>query len=247
MPSRWFLPIPDLDPSRVKLGFVHAAFSRWFDAAEGETSSESRVDHEANDKPYTISPPTRLNGTVGVELAVLTEDAEQLLLAAAKDGVAVRLGNQTRQIRAPRLLRRQPYDALSAGPHGTRWELAILSPLTFRSGDRATPLPSVATILGGLGRAWSLWCEPREPLRRDELGKVWVSDMDLTSELLTLTVGGRPLHIPAATGSLTLRCEPGVADRVAPLIRLASYAGIGSMTRRGLGVVEVHEAAARAE
>ena len=59
MPCRWFVPVLGVDPQRVRLEHVHAAFTRWFDRTPAE--------HSAGDKPYTVSPLTRDDrGVVGV-------------------------------------------------------------------------------------------------------------------------------------------------------------------------------------
>lgn len=239
MPSRWFVPVHSVDPERVRLEFVHAAFSRWFD--------DSEVEHEANDKPYAVSPMTAYRGRVGVEIATLSDDAQRQLEERARSGAHVRLGNQTRRVDRPVLLATQSWEQLESCPFEGLWRLELVTPTTFRSGDRSSPLPTMGTLMGGLARAWNRWSgrEPRtfEP-RRD--GALWVSDLDLRSTLLRLKLRDRhgdpmTVHLSCALGSLTLRCDDkATAARVAPLLRLAPYAGIGSMRGKGLGVARLH-------
>lgn len=247
MPSRWFIPISGLDPARVKLEFVHAAFSRWFDAPEDEVPTLVRGAHGANDKPYALSPPRLLGGQVGVEIAVLNRTAEDLLHEAATATPKVRLGSQTRSVGSPRLLAAQSYAELAAGPYGTRWDWEFATPTTFRSGDRSTPLPSVTTILDGLMACWNRWHSSGEQACLENRAAVWVSDLDLRSQPMTSTIRDRsgaqkPIHLSAVTGTMTIRCDdPGTCRQVAPLLRLARFAGVGSMRGRGLGVVNVRE------
>ena len=235
MPNRWFVPVPGVDPHRVKLEHVHAAFSGWFDSNVHE--------HDANDKPYTVSPLTDLRGQVGVEIATLTDEAERRLQSAVSGGAPVRLGNQTRAVGRPQAVLAQSWDELEACTGGSRWTLELVTPTTFRSGDRSSPLPVVSTIMTGLARSWNLWSgrENRSfDLRAD--GGLWVSDLDLRSTMLRLKIRQRDVHLSCVLGSLTLRCDDReTADRVAPLLRLTPYAGVGSMRGKGLGVVRLHE------
>lgn len=238
MPTRWFVPVPQLDPGRVRLEHVHAAFSGWFDRDE--------VEHAANTKPYTVSPLTVFQGQTGVEIATLTEQAGRQLREASGPGSRVRLGNQTRPVGRPRRLLASRWEELERAPFEDRWTLDVLTPATFRSGDRSSPLPSVATIVGGLARVWNRWSglSPRQPSAA-VLGAAWVSDLELRSEVVPLAVGKRSgehqrVHLSGSVGSLSLRCDrPEVAAQVAPLLRLAPYAGIGSMRATGLGVVRM--------
>lgn len=249
MPDRWFVPISGVDPDRVRLEHVHAAFSRWFD--------RSPTEHAANDKPYTVSPLTRdARGRVGVEIATLTATAGQRLHEATADGATVRLGNQTRPVGALRHLLGHSWAQLAGKTTDDRWRLEFLTPTTFRSGDRSSPLPQVETVMDALSRAWTAWSDTPLPApaadaadvidcRTGGWGAVWVSDLDLRSVTVSLRVRRRdatfqPLTLSAALGSLTLRCdEPAAAARAGPLLRLAAYCGIGGMTGKGFGVTRV--------
>jgi CRISPR-associated endoribonuclease Cas6 len=247
MPSRWFLPLPNLDPSHVKLDHVHAAISRWFDADVADASESSRPAHDAKLKPYTISPPVQRRGVAGIEVAVLSQDAEDELLSTAITGPSIRVGQQALLVGDPRLVMEQTYAEMASPPFGNRWDVAFLTPTTFRSRGRSTPLPSVGAIMTGLLAQWNRWNDvgvSLGPIARDAM---WVSDLQLMSEPLTITISsktGKPsqLHLSAVTGSLVLRCDqPETAEVVSPLLRFASYCGVGSVRGRGLGVVQVRE------
>ena len=241
MPSRWWVPVPGVDPDRVKLEFVHAAVSRWFD--------RSAAEHAAGEKPYAVSPlaADERGGPPGLEIAVFTDVAERRLLAATGEGSGIRLGNQIRATgRATRMMS-ATWDELAAGPHEQAWELTFATPVTFRSGNRATPLPEVGTILFGLARAWTAWSDLQLPPPHLAIDKTYVSDLELTSTTLRIAIpkrsgdGGRvEIAVPGSLGMLRLRCsDPHAAATAAPLLRFAAYAGVGSMTRRGLGVTRL--------
>lgn len=238
MPSRWFVPIIGLDPERVRPDQVHAACTAWFD--------RSTVEHIANEKPYAVSPLTRgLRGQVGVEVATLSPEAGERLAAATESGATVRLGNQTRPLGQPQLMHGESWAMLASHVEDGRWELTFVTPVTFRSGDRSSPLPQPRTILQGLSRAWRAWSDTPLPAIDDVLGAVWVCDLDLRSATLPLRVRRRDgarqgVTLSGSLGSLVLRCDdPETAAAVGPLIRLAAYAGVGSMTLKGLGVTRV--------
>lgn len=249
MPSRWWVPIPRLDPSMVKLEFVHAAFSGWFDRTMAE--------HKAGDKPYAVSPPSRRGGHVGVEISLLNDVAHERFAEATQRSSEVRLGHQKRLTDRPHLVQRASWREL-ARPTGDReWTLHLLTPTTFRSGPRSSPLPSVETVIAGLRRAWNLWCDepdliplpqdPRDPAYR----RVWVSDLALTSTVTELTIGRTSgarsaVHLSGCTGSMTFRADDDVtAAWAGPLLRLAEYCGVGSMRAKGFGVAELETRGSR--
>jgi CRISPR-associated endoribonuclease Cas6 len=260
------MPVVGVDPTRVRLEHVHAAFSRWFDRSPAE--------HAANDKPYTVSPLTRdERGRTGVEIATLTETAGRRLREATADGATVRLGNQTRPVGAPEHLIGRSWAQLAENTTDDRWQLEFLTPTTFRSGDRASPLPHVGTVMNGLARTWNACSDTRiEPPAADAAhgvdsradvvdcrtdtdvnagadtegwGAVWVSGLDLRSVTVSVRVRRRdgsfqPITVSAALGSLTLRCDDSrAAARAGPLLQLAAYCGVGGMTGKGFGVTRV--------
>jgi CRISPR-associated endoribonuclease Cas6 len=248
MPSRWFVSVPGADPDRVRLEHVHAAFSRWFD--------HSRAEHAATDKPYALSPLTRdERGTVGLEIATLSDVASGRLATALRNRKPVRLGNQTRALGQARLLVGESWASLSGHATDGRWRLEFVTPTTFRSGDRSTPMPRVDTMLDGLSRAWSLWADHELPGREGAWSALWVSDLDVRSVVVRLRVKRadgtmQEITVSGALGEVTLRCDDrAAAERVGPLLRLAAYSGVGGMTLKGLGVTRVtpHRAAAALE
>lgn len=241
MPQRWWVPLPHIDPRRVAVSHVHAAVSGWFD--------QSLAEHNSNDKPYSLTPISRAaGGEVGIEVGVLTTYAEQCLQHGVAQPTGIRLGSQLSPVGTPRLIHAESWAGLATPTEARAWQLELLTPTTFRSGDRASPLPSVRTILEGLHRAWTTWADPAlaPPNLRVAVDQAWVSDLQLTSEVLELPISRRrgdvrgQAVVSGCRGTLTLRASNiDAAQALSPLVRLAAYTGVGGMTRRGLGVTRV--------
>lgn len=243
MPSRWFVPLLGLDPNQVRLEHLHAAFSAWFD--------DNAVEHAAGEKPYCISPLTLDCGQIGVLIGTLNSHAEGRVAQPSRH--TVRLANQTCRVGAPRRVAGGSWTELAGATQSRSWVLKLLTPATFRSGDRSSPLPNVATLIAGLARAWRTWCPDPGMLdvpdasgpSNTRSGRLWVSDLELRSAVLPLRVGGRSgeshtIHLSGVTGSLTLRAVDGATARWAgPLLHLAPFCGVGSMRGKGLGLVDV--------
>lgn len=239
MPSRWWVPVNGIRPEFVKLHHIHGAVTRWFD--------DTTEDHEANEKPYAISPLGAGPGdSVGIEIATLTDEAARRVVEHTAPGQQIRLGNQTRHLGRARELRRESWNDLLSHGEDRQWTLEFVTPTTFRSGNRSSPLPLPATIVQGLQLAWSAASTMPAPATAADVSALWVSDLDLRSEVLTLPIrrrdgqADRPVVVSGCLGSLTMRCDdPEVSARLGPLLRLAAYTGVGSFTRKGLGVTRV--------
>lgn len=238
MPSRWWVPLDGLASPSVSLTHVHAAFSRWFD--------ETGPEHHFGDKPYALSPVGGTDTAVGVEIGTLSDEADRRLLKAAEQAPKLTLGRQRAVAGPPVLVSRDSWPELAAYDGATRWRLDFVSPVTFRSGDRSSPAPHAATILSGLRRAWMAWSDHPLPADAEVSAAAYISDLDLASEVLTFALRSQGRNaktvvtISAATGHVVLRAtRPDAAPAVNALLRLAAYSGVGSMTRKGLGVTRV--------
>lgn len=244
MPARWFVPLEGLDPSRVQSHHWHAAITRWFD--------EDPASHTANRKPYSVSPPTddpSAGAGVGVQIGTLTDDAAARLMKAAYEGASIRLGSARCVVSGPpRVLRSTSWMRLSATPTAVgQWQLTFLTPATFRSANRSSPLPQLRSMLTNLAEVWNLWSPVALDgvLAEQAARAAWVSDLDLRSASFRspLTRGADPqkaIHLSGSLGSMTIRCdEPDVRPVVGALLGMTEYAGVGAMTVRGLGVTEV--------
>ncbi|MBK8468417.1 MAG: CRISPR system precrRNA processing endoribonuclease RAMP protein Cas6 [Candidatus Phosphoribacter sp.] len=243
MPSRWFVPLAGIDPHRVQLHHVHAAVSRWFDRGS---------EHWAGEKPYAVSPLVERDGRVGVEVGLLGKPAHERFAAVAADVMKVKLGPTVGRLGRPVRLRQRSWEELARQCQARSWTLELLTPTTFRSGDRSTPLPEVQTVLSGLARSWQAWCPepdllplPGPAADPAPYRAVWVSDLRLTSSVTELQVRGRDgipriVLMSGVTGTMHLRADDDAAARWAgPLLALAPFAGVGSMRAKGFGVVDV--------
>ena len=218
---------------------VHAAVSSWFDLLPGE--------HDAKTKPFAVSPLRHADDTVdrlGFEVGVLSPEAGERLADATGPGSTIRLGARTVPLGERSCIARESWTELAV-PSGRRtWTLEFLTPVTFRKGDRSTPLPVPASLLRGLQDSWNAFSgQPPRTLSRAQVDDIWVSEISGRSE--TLRVSG--VTLSGFVGQVQLRCgDPAVAEAVDPLLRTATYCGIGSAKAKGLGVVRLIRAAAPA-
>lgn len=234
MPARFWVPLDGVRPP-VPGEYLHAAISRWFDEGEGEEPDS----HHAVVKPYTISPVAAQGCEHGVEVSVLSRSAAQRLLARTAQGCRIRLGTETVRCGSARLISSIAWQALQQ-PRQHRWTLTFLTPTTFRTGNRSTPLPTPSVVLRAPTEAWARFSAlPPLVLSPQDASQVWVSALSITSS--ALQVNGRP--VTGVLGDITYRCDDtAVAATVGPLFRLAPYCGVGSFRGKGFGVVELSAA-----
>lgn len=236
MPSRWWLPLQGTQPERVRLEHLHAAVSRWFD--------QTVEQHAAGAKPYAISPLARDTGSsgIGFEVATLTVGAEERFLERVAPPATVRLGVQQAILGQARLTSVESWSSL-ATPSGARsWKLEFVTPVTFRRGNRSSPLPVAGSVLRGLLHNWNSWSGmPVRNVTRQETDEIWVSDINGRSESIRVS----EVRMSAFVGWVCFRCDnQAVADLVDPLFRLAPYSGVGSAKTKGLGVTRLDQRSA---
>ena len=237
MPSRWWIPLQGARPDRVRLEHLHAAVSRWFDRTPEQ--------HAAGTKPYALSPLARdaESSGVGFELSTLTADVEEQLLERVAPPATIRLGPGQVLLGQLRRTDSEAWPSLAI-PSGARsWDLEFVTPVTFRRGNRSSPLPVAGSVLRGLLDSWNAWSGlPIRNLTRQDSDEIWVSDIQGRSE--PITVSG--IRLSAFVGRVCFRCDDqAIADLVDPLFRLAPYAGVGSAKAKGLGVTRLHRALMR--
>lgn len=255
MPSRWFLPIPRLDPARVKPEFIHATFTAWFDKSEaapaedpedataGVVGDVGRPEHRNQIKPYAFSRPyVNGSGESGIEFGLLTAHAEHLFLDAVGEPREVRLGNQIRESGMPRLVERASYAQLAARASDQHWRISLDTPATFRAGRNFSPLPSVRALFSGLRSKWQELSDVPLPADTDQACSVYVSyfDLRMVPGTVRFRPGDEPSAVPGSTGTLEVRCpNPTEAAVVGPLLHLANFSGVGAYTAWGFGVARV--------
>lgn len=235
MPEIWFLPL-DV-PMPTKAEHLHAALSAWFDTETPDAPDR----HHDNTKPYTISPPTQHRGRWGVEVSTVTPEASWRLTSAATAGKPIRLGHRQVRVGHPEVLVRASWWDLTTRKTIGRWVVDFMSPTTFRSGQRASPLPTPPVMLRGPIESWAAY-SGLPPLLDDtrRLRELWVSRVDLETVSMSL----RKISWPAVLGRIEVRSDdPSLSSMVEPLFALAPFCGVGSFRGKGFGVVRLARAA----
>jgi len=231
MPSRWEIPLPGADPEAVRAEHLHAAISNWFDDDEEQ--------HHRPVKPYSVSPPREGPNGVVIEIGLLDDALVPRLLSRAGPGSRLRLGRQI--ITATKGAQQSAVASwadLGRGRPVSAWGLRFVTPLTFRRGNRFTPLPAPSPILGGLRRSWNAFAPPELAVTLDLSGDpAWVTDIDGHNEVMS--VNGRT--VSGFLGRLRIECEAGsdAAGAVSRIVALAPFSGIGAYTTRCFGVTRL--------
>lgn len=258
--SRFWVPLLDAVPP-VAGNHLHAAFTAWFDESESDTpggggsgltrhGGPAACGHSARPKPYALSPLTDGADGPGIFLSVVSSDAWDALAWHAQRVATVDLGGRPCRIGRLELVEQVSWDRLRRGDGARAWLIEFLTPTVFRTNNRHSPLPSLASMVRSPAEVW----ERYGPLPSVQVslppGTAWVSELDLRSVPFQTTArpaqrGARgkisvPSSVVGVLGRLLLHCED--ADRAASLgalLDLANYTGIGSYRARGMGVVHV--------
>jgi CRISPR-associated endoribonuclease Cas6 len=231
MPSRWEITLPTVTPGTVRLEHLHAVVSTWLD--EPGT-------HHAHTKPYSVSPPRDGDHGPVIEVGLLDDRLADRLLSRAAPGVRVRLGRTVLTLsRPPRQIAGSGWAALAERRTTRSWCLRFATPLTFRRGNKFTPLPAPRPLLGSLRQAWSAHAPADlEPIILDlAQDPVWVTDIAGSNEVSK--VNGR--IVSGFVGRLRLEsdADPLTTAAIDRVLRLAPYSGVGAYTTRGFGVTRL--------
>lgn len=239
MPASYWIPLPGVRPP-IKQDHLHAAFSRWFDTSQQTVPASDG--HNANVKPYTVSPLSgTAGGPFGVEVAVLMGATEDRLRLCAGSGNPIRLGRAHVRVGPPVLQFSADWPELAESGHCREWDIEFLTPTTFRSGNRSSAFPEPSAMLRAPLQCWNAFSgQPPIELSSRESALVWVSDFDIRSVRLSLN----SLIVKGVLGTIRVRCDDAsVAAKVARLMRLAPFCGIGSFRGRGCGIVRLRQTA----
>lgn len=230
MPSRWAVPLPGIEPGAVRWEHLHAAISTWFD--------DDAEQHHRPVKPWSVSPPRDGPDGPVVEVGLLDDGLVDRLRTCAAPGTRLRLGRTVVTASAePRLLAAAPWNDLVSGFRARAWCLRFATPVTFRRGNRFTPLPAPSPVLGSLRRAWNTHAPADLAVDLDlAADPVWVTDIDGRNEVVQVN----KLTVSGFVGRLRLECDDeAVADAVSRVVRIAPFAGIGAYTTRCFGVTRI--------
>ena len=193
----------------------------------------------------------RAGGAVAVLEVRLLDDALAARLGrAVRPGRAVRLGEGEYRIAAPaRETGRASWADLRRWAGERAWQVRFLTPVCLRRGNRTSPWPAPESVARGLAERWQRLdpsTAPPPPARGPS--PVWVSDIEGHSEAHILP--RRDRHggqwrmteevISGFTGRIRYVCDHGSQAEAADfgaLLAFAAYAGAGSHTTYGFGVM----------
>jgi CRISPR-associated endoribonuclease Cas6 len=256
MPSRWEVMLTGPADAAIPLTAPHAVISGWLDdrGIGRDGPSAPRFAHAGQARKWAFGPLRAMNGDrAGIVMQVrLLDDAlgERLMINTAP-GSAVRLGSWHYGVGEPARLVEQASWPDLRGPQGVRaWQVRFASPACARRRNRAAPLLNPDALALGLAERWRLLDPSTVPALPwlPGPGPVWISDLDghTKVQLLSRTArqDGRAVRreevISGFVGRVRYVCDHGTDDEAAAfgaLLAFASFAGAGSHTAYGFGVV----------
>lgn len=259
MPSRWEVMLAGPRDAAIPLTAPHAVVSGWLDdppsrAAESEAGARSA--HRGAARGWACGPfravaaegPGQSAAVTVVQVRLLDDGLAGRLQEAVRPGLAVRLGAHRYQVAAPaRLAGQAGWAELRAWSGERAWQVRFDTPVCLRRGNRTSPWPAPESVARGLAERWQrLHPGTAPPLPGPGAGAVWVSDIDGRSQAQVLTRRGRGSGRPAGevvsgfAGRVRYVCDQGTdaeASAFGALLAFAAYAGAGSHTAYGFGVV----------
>jgi CRISPR-associated endoribonuclease Cas6 len=198
----------------------------------------------------TPTGPDLAGAAIWLQVRLLDDGLSERLLAAAKPGHAVRLGLHDYEItEEPRLTEQVSWQALRRWPGARAWQVRFVTPVCLRRGNRTSPWPAPESVARGLAERWHrLDPQTAPPAPGPGAGPVWVSDIEGHNEVQTLTRNIRRDHgwrledevISGFVGRIRYVCDRGTDAEAAAfdaLMAFAAFAGVGSHTTYGFGVV----------
>jgi hypothetical protein len=255
MPSCWEVTLAGLADAGIPLAAPHAVVSGWLDdrgpdlrgARAGQSGHGDRV------KKWAFGPLRALGEQPGfvMQIRLLDDTLAGRLTARATPGTAVRLGSGHYRILGPaRLVGQATWAELRNPPVARAWQVRFASPACVRRRNRAAPLLSPDALALGLADRWRLLDAATAPALPwlPAPGPVWVSDLDGHTEVQILSrtarQNGGPVRreevISGFVGRVRYVCDHGTDAEAAAfgaLLAFASFAGAGSHTAYGFGVM----------
>jgi hypothetical protein len=256
MPSRWNVMLVGPGDAAIPLTAPHAVVSGWLDdpgpSRPGARARQSG--HADQAKKWAFGPlrtATAHHAGIVMQIRLLDDTLGERLTAATAPGTPVRLGPWRYHVREPaRLIEQVSWPDLRTPTAAGAWQVRFISPACTRRHNRAAPLLNPDALALGLAERWRLL----DPLTAPALpwlpgpGPVWVSDLDGHTEVQLLWRRTRrdgewvrqEEVISGFTGRVRYVCDQGSeAERAAfdALLNFAAFAGAGSHTAYGFGVV----------
>jgi CRISPR-associated endoribonuclease Cas6 len=262
MPSRWEVALTGPRAVPVPLAALQAVVSGWLDdppRGHGPGSEAGvRSAHVGQARawacgPLQACPPGDRGGAGAVavlQVRLLDDGLAGRLARAVRPGRPVRLGAGEYHVLGPaRETGRAGWADLRRWPGDRAWQVRFVTPVCVRRGNRTSPWPAPESVARGLAERWQrLDPATAPPLPGPGAGPVWVSDIEGHSEAHILTRsakrGGRweftDEVISGFTGRIRYVCDRGTQTEAADfgaLLAFAAYAGAGSHTTYGFGVI----------
>ncbi len=257
MPSRWEIKLAGPAASAIPLTAPFAFLSRWLDdpAAGSADPASRRSGH--NDQvrkwafgPLYAEPGGAREAVVILQVRFLDDDLADQLQATATPGRHVRLGEHRFQVaRAATLIEHASWQSLRHWSGTRAWQVRFDTPACFRRGNRTSPWPAPEALARGLTDRWQrLHPQTAPPPPGPGSGPIWVSDIEGRSEVQNLSRnvqrdGARHRDneiVSGFTGRIRYVCDRGTNNEAATfdaLLAFAAFAGVGSHTTYGFGVI----------
>jgi CRISPR-associated endoribonuclease Cas6 len=247
----------------IPLTAPQAVVSGWLDdpparRAGGGSADPSRSGHGDQARKWACGPlrasadamPGSPGGAITLRVRLLDDRLADRLRGATPPGRRVRLGQRQFKVTQPaRLIEQASWQELRRWSGARAWQVRFATPACFRRGARTSPWPAPESVWRGLAQRWRLLHpDNAPPAPGPGAASVWVSDIDGRSEVCTLTRNVRRNGswrledevIAGFAGRIRYVCDPGADDHASAfgaILAFASFAGAGSHTTYGFGVV----------
>jgi CRISPR-associated endoribonuclease Cas6 len=263
VPSRWEIMLAGPQGAAIPLAAPQAVVSGWLDdppvrGGESASGAGTRSAHAGVTRAWACGPFGAFTPDGGgpaaavtvVQVRLLDDSLADRLQRAVRPGRPVRLGACQYQVAGPaRQVSEVTWAGLRNWPGERAWQVRFVTPVCLRRGNRTSPWPAPESVARGLAERWHrLHPATAPPLPGPGAGPVWVSDIDGHSETQILTRrarsdGRREVSsevISGFTGRIRYVCDGGTDAEAAgfgALLAFAAFAGAGSHTTYGFGVV----------
>jgi len=256
MPSRWEVTLAGPAEAAIPLTAPHAVVSGWLDdRGPGPHGAQAaRSEHTGQARKWAFGPLRAVAGdraAIVMQVRLLDDALGHRLVAATAPGTAVRLGAVHYRVREQaRQVEQTSWQELRSWPGTRAWQVRFVSPACARRRNRAAPLLDPDSLALGLAERWRLLDPATVPAVPwlPAAGPVWVSDLDGHTEVQILSRttrrdGGtarREEVISGFAGRVRYVCDHGTDAEAAAfgaLLAFAAFAGAGSHTAYGFGVV----------
>lgn len=262
MPSRWEVQLAGPVNAAIPLSAPLAVVSGWLDdpqrGGSGRRTPEAPASaHDDQVRKWTCGPmQTQVaddgarDSVASLQVRLLDDGLSDRLQAATQRGRVIRLGAHEYHVAAAaRQVERATWKELRRWSGARAWQIRCVTPACVRRRNRTSPLLAPESVARGLAERWHRLdpaTAPSMPTRG--AGPVWVSDIEGNNEvqlLMRWTYRGGQWKIEEEVvsgfvGRMRYVCDRGTDAEAADfgaLIAFALYAGIGSHTTYGFGVV----------